>query len=110
MRPSPCRGVEALRPIDFPGALARLQAMLGCEVGVALNFHGRFFGAGFTGRLVRVETQPPDNIAVWMVMEGGQGLFLDPEDVEAYADGPGTNRGWLELWFGFGLTVRIETD
>jgi hypothetical protein len=65
--------VEVLRPIEFIDALMRLQAMIGVEVRVVLNDHGHFFGCGFQGRLLYVQTLPPDNLAVRIVMEEGWG-------------------------------------
>jgi hypothetical protein len=96
-------------PVEFNSALLYLQALIGTEIGVFVNAYGQFFGAGFAGRLVRVETLPPDDRSIRLVLEDGNGLHLDPADVEAaLARGPGGEE-WLELQAAFGVTVIIES-
>ena len=80
-------GMEVLRPIEFTEALAWFQGRIGGEVRVVVNHHGHFFGCGMQGTLSRVETLPPDNSAIRVVVGVGEGLFLDPEDVTALLGG-----------------------
>lgn len=101
-------GMDVLRPIEFTDALAWLQGQIDREVRVLVNHHGRFFGCGMQGRLRRVETLPPDNSAIRVVVGAGEGLFLDPEDVTASLGGEASGRSWLELQTGFGPIVTIE--
>lgn len=97
-------------PIEFITALQHLQGLIGAEVRVFLNGCGRFFGAGFAGRLVRVETLPPDHSAIRLVLNDGSGLHLDPVEVDAaLARGPGGEE-WLELQTALGITVIIESS
>jgi hypothetical protein len=78
MKPDPWRHIEILRPIDFDEALDYLQGMLGREVKVLVNDYCRFFGCGFEGTLERVETLPPDDTAVRVVLARGGGLLPRP--------------------------------
>ena len=98
-------GMEVLRPIEFTAALAWLQGTIDREVSVVLNHHGHFFGCGFQGRLLGVQTLLPDHSAIRVVVKGGHGLFLDPVDVEAFAGG---HEDWIEFHLGFGATVTVE--
>jgi hypothetical protein len=101
--------MEILRSIGFSEALRHLQGMLGLEVKVAVNDYGHFFGCGFEGELERVQTLPPDGIAVRLVLSGGAGFFLDPADVEVFVGG-GFSEGptWLEFRVAAGPTITIE--
>lgn len=100
--------MDVLRPIEFTHALARLQEMIDCEVSVVVNHHEHFFGCGLKGRLRRVETLPPDDAAIRIVVGDGEGLFLDPEDVAAFLGTEGDGRSWLEFQTGFGPVVTVE--
>jgi hypothetical protein len=60
------------------------------------------------GELRRVETLPPDDVAIRIVIGEGEGLFLDPEDVTALIDGEAGGRGWLEFQTAFGPVVTVE--
>jgi hypothetical protein len=101
--------VDVLRQIEFNEALARLQGLIGAEVKVALNLYGQFFGCGFEGALRRVRTLPPDHAAINLELEGGQGLFLDPADAEAFlGSGAAQDGEWLEFRMAFGVTVTVE--
>ncbi|MFL5901041.1 MAG: hypothetical protein ACJ75S_07565 [Solirubrobacterales bacterium] len=79
---------------------------MGLEVKVVVNDYGRFFGCGFEGALERVQTLPPDDTAVRLVLSGGAGSFFDPPDVEVFVDG-GFPEGptWLEFRLSAGPTV-----
>lgn len=103
--------MDILHPVDFTTALIELQALIGEQVKVIVNHHGFFFGGGMRGRLECVQTLPPDNTAVNLVLGEGQGLFLDPAFVKAFIGGgaPDSPR-WLELHFPFGLVVQVEAD
>jgi hypothetical protein len=107
---APLTSMDALRPIDFTDALRCLQAWIGTEVDVTINYDdGRFFGCGLAGRLDRVETFPPDNSAIEIVFQGDQSFFLDPRDVAAFA-GPENDghAAMLELRLSFGVSVTVE--
>ncbi|MEZ5078934.1 MAG: hypothetical protein R2725_16000 [Solirubrobacterales bacterium] len=101
-------GIDVLRPIEFTDALAWFQGRIGWEVRILVNHHGRFFGCGMQGILSRVETLPPDNSAIRVVVGAGEGLFLDPEDVTVSLGGGASGQSWLELQTGFGPIVTIE--
>lgn len=101
-------GMEVLRPIEFTDALAWLQGHLGREVRILVNHHGNFFGCGMQGRLCRVETLPPDNSAIRVVVGAGEGLFLDPEDVTASLGREASAQSWLEFQTDFGPVVTVE--
>lgn len=104
----PLRGMEGLRPIEFTGALAWLQGAIGWDVRVVLNHHGRFFGCGLQGTLRRVETLPPDDTAIQIVVGLGEGLFLDPVDASAFLGTQTDGRTWLEFQTRFGPVVTVE--
>ena len=71
-------GMEVLRPIEFTDALAWFQGRIDREVRVLVNHHGHFFGCGMQGRLVRVETLPPDNSAIRVVVGSRGGPLPRP--------------------------------
>ena len=107
--PGPLVPMNMLRPIKFTDALLRLQALIESEIKVEINFYGQFFGCGFAGELARVETLPPDQSAIKVVLVGGQGFFLDPADTEAFVGcADEGNASVLELRLDFGATVTIE--
>jgi hypothetical protein len=101
-------GMDVLRPIEFTEALAWLQGLIGGEVSVLVSHHGHFFGCGLRGALSRVETLPPDDEAIRLVVGDGEGLFLDPEEVAAFLGAGESERGWLELRTRFGPIVTVE--
>ena len=103
--------MEVLRPIEFTEALAWFQAHIDEEVRVVVNLYGHFFGCGLQGTLSCVETLPPDNSAIRLVLSEGQGLFLDPAELVAYLaiDGNEAQR-WLEFQTNFGVIVTVELD
>ncbi len=100
--------MEPLRPIGFTAALLRLQEMIDSEVKVVLNRPGRFFGCGFGGKLLRVRTLPPDHSAIHIVLGDGQGLFLDPDDVDVFLGSNEQGDNWLEFQTDFGLSLTVE--
>jgi hypothetical protein len=99
-------GMERAR-IEFTAALGHLQGLIGTEVNVVINAYGQFLGAGFSGELLRVETLPPDDSAIQLLLSGGHGLHLDPADIEAVLSREGSER-WLEFWAPLGLSVTVE--
>ena len=105
--------VEAIRSIDFTEALALLQAALEQNVKVTINDPDRFLGCGFQGQLERVETLPPDDVAIRLVLDRGAGLFLDPSDVSTiHMRDP--DSAWTALDFqvasGPAITVEVPED
>jgi len=101
--------MEVLRPIEFTDALLRLQGMIGSEIKVILNHYGHFFGCGFEGELECVQTLPPDDTAVRLVIAGGGGLFLDPADLEVFIGGSVVDGArWLEFHLSCGAAVTLE--
>jgi hypothetical protein len=82
--PAPLAGMDDLRQVEFTEALAHLQSLIGTQVKATFNLYGRFLGGGIEGRLDRVETLPPDDVAISLVFDEGQGLFLDPAEVEVF--------------------------
>jgi hypothetical protein len=103
MIPGPYPHVDTPGRISFAEALATLQAMLGRQVNVEFNDHDRFVGCGFSGKLERVQTLPPDHSAVRIVVSDGS-LFLDPAEATAHTSGP----DYLEFWVDSGPTITIE--
>jgi hypothetical protein len=111
VKPDPWRHMEILHPIDFNEALSNLQGMLGREVKVIVNDYGRFFGCGFEGTLERVETLPPDDKAVRLVLSHGGGFVLDPADVQAFVSrGSSDDQTWLEFRIACRPTITLESS
>ena len=55
-----------------------------------------------------METLPPDHSAINLVIDGAEGVFLDPADAEAFA-GPGPGEcELLEFRMAYGVSVAIE--
>ncbi len=111
MTPNPLPRMVLEEPVAFVVALHRLQSMLEKRVLVELNHFGSFFGCGLEGALERVETLPPDNTSIRVVLSGGGGFFVDPADVETYliTDGE-TGSTWLEFQLRSGPTLVIRED
>lgn len=108
MNPDSLGGMEIVRPIGFTDALGRLQRMLGVQVKVEVNEYSRFFGCGFEGVLERVETLPPENTAIRLVLSGGAGFYLDPEEVQTFVGGDFAEAPtWLEFQLKAGPAVAI---
>lgn len=107
--PAPQAHMDDLQRIEFAEALGRLQGLIGTEIKATFNFYGRFFGAGMEGRLDRVETLPPDNAAISLVLDDRQGFFLDPAEVEVFVSCGGEDAAdWLEFRLAFGASVVLE--
>ena len=103
------QSMDEVREIEFNDALASLQALLGRQVRALVNFHGSFCGCALEGELERVETLPPDNRAVNLVIAGRQGILLDPDDSEVLLVGdPVDGSGCLEFHLPTGVAVRVE--
>lgn len=102
--------MDEVREIGFTEALAWLQALLGHRVRVTVNLHGSFAGCFLEGELNRIETLPPDDSAVNVVIAAQQGVLLDPEDIaEILLVGDLTGgQGWLEFQLTSGVMVSIE--
>ena len=107
--PAPLTPMDAMRPIHFTDALLRLHALIGADVSVSINSDDRFFGCGLSGRLDRVETFPPDDSAIKVVLADGQGFFLDPTDTNAFVGPVGDEQiDALELKLAFGVSLTVE--
>lgn len=98
---------ELLRPITFLDALMHLQGMLGRHVAVQMNEYGCFFGCGFEGTLKRVDSLPGSATGICVVLEGGAGFFLDPEDSQSYLV-DGGEVYWLEFHRPVGPVLAIQ--
>jgi hypothetical protein len=98
---------DLLRPITFLDALLRLQSMLGSHVAVQMNEYGCFFGCGFEGTLTRVDSLPGSATGICVVLEGGSGLFLDPESCQPYLV-DGGDVFWLEFHRPVGPVLAIQ--
>jgi len=95
--------------IGFDEALRVLQGLLGKRVRALVNVHGSFVGCVLEGELDRVETLPPDNRAVNLVIAGSQGVVLDPEDVEVLRVGDtAQGQGALEFCLPSRVVVRLD--
>ena len=106
---TPSSSVNAVRKIEFVDALGRLQSLLGQELRVLVNFRGTFGGATMEGRLTRVQTLPPENSAVNILLEDRQGLLLDPIDTEMLlVDERGGRRWCLEFHLPSGVAIVLE--
>lgn len=102
-------GMEETLAINFSDALAQLQDLLDHRVRALVNIHGTFAGCVIEGELERVETLPPDNCAVNLMIAAHQGIVLDPEDVEVLlvADSA-CGQDWLEFHLLSRVVVRLE--
>ena len=98
--PAPSFHMDDLHTVELTEALVRLQS--------TVNLYGQFFGCGMQGRLLRVETLPPDHSAINLVLNGTEGVFLDPADAQVFAGpGPGDFE-LLEFRMAYGVSVAIE--
>ena len=103
--------MDEVREIEFAEALGCLQALLGRRVRVVLNVYGSFAGCFLEGELERVETVPPDDSAVNLVIASHQGILLDPEDVVGVllaGDAAAPGQGFLEFHLPCRVAVTIE--
>jgi hypothetical protein len=101
--------VNPVRKIEFADALARMQDLLGREVRVLVHFRGTFGGAAVEGRLTRVQTLPPDDQAVDILLDDRQSLMLDPVDTEVLlVEDPPAGRWWLEFHLPSDVMAVVE--
>ncbi|HWB70022.1 MAG TPA: hypothetical protein VG518_08585 [Solirubrobacterales bacterium] len=101
--------MEPLRPVEFNAALALLQGMIGEEVEIVVKLKRFFFDCGLRGRLERVHTVLPEDAAVLVVLERGQGIALDPTELEAFVgQWPQQGPQWIEFHIGTELRVSLE--
>ncbi|HWB70234.1 MAG TPA: hypothetical protein VG518_09690 [Solirubrobacterales bacterium] len=101
--------MEPLRPVEFNAALALLQGMIGEEVEIVVKLKRFFFDCGLRGRLERVHTVLPEDAAVLVVLERGQGIALDPTELEAFVgQWPQQGPQWIEFHVGTELRVSLE--
>lgn len=106
--PAPLSHMDDLRSIEFTEALRRLHGWIGSQVKATVNYYGQFFGCGMQGELLRVEFLPPDHSAISLVLDGPQGVFLDPADTQTFV-GPGDGDAEpLEFRMAYGISVLIE--
>ena len=106
---TPPSSVNGVMTIEFADALGRLQGLLGRELRVLVHFHGTFAGAAMQGRLSRVQTLPPDNEAVSILLDDRQSLLLDPIDTEVLlVDDRREGRWWLEFHLPSGVMAQVE--
>ena len=101
--------MDGVLAIDFPDALAQLQALLGHEVRAFVNLHDSFGGCVIEGELARIETLPPDAEAIRLVIAERQSIVLDPLDVDALLVGdPASGEGAIEFHLASRGVVRLE--
>jgi hypothetical protein len=110
--PSPCLSMESnITTIDFEVALWRLKDLLGRRVQVLVNFRDTFGSCSLQGMLTRIETLPPDDSAVNILLDDRQGITIDPIDTEALLAEPADGRDWwVEFHLPSGVVVSIEHD
>lgn len=109
MSPTPLYGMGVVTKIEFTDALARLQGMLGQDVQVLVNFHGTFGGCTLRGQLTRVQTIPPDNSAVSLLIDERQTVTLDPLDTETFLVSAQDGRGEsLDFHLPSGVAITLE--
>jgi len=103
--------MESLREVSFTDALSRLQAMLGDRVRVEENHYTRFYGVAIEAGLERVETLPPDNNAIRIVLDNEAEFYLDPDEVRTYLGGGfAVGPTWIEFRFPQGPTLLMEHE
>lgn len=97
--------------IDFEDALWRLKVLLGQPVRVLANFRGTCGSCALQGVLTRIETLPPDDSAVNILLDDRQGVTIDPTDTEALLAEPEDGREWwIEFHLPSGVVISIEPD
>jgi hypothetical protein len=97
--------------IEFEEALWRLKDLVRQPVRVLINFRGTFGACTLRGQLSRIETLPPDNSAVNILLDDRQEVMLDPIDTDVLLAEPDDGRGWwLEFHLPSGVVISIERD
>lgn len=101
--------MEPLRPVEFTAALTLLQGMIGEEVEIVVKLKSFFFDCGLRGHLQRVHTVLPEDAAVLVVLERGQGIALDPTELKAFVgQWPEQGPQWVEFHVGSELRITVE--
>jgi hypothetical protein len=97
--------------IDFEDALWRLKDLLGEPVRVLAAFRSTFGSCMLQGELTRIETLPPDDGAVTILLDDRQAVTIDPIDTEALLAEPDDGREWwIEFHLPSGVVISIERD
>jgi hypothetical protein len=95
--------------IEFEDALWRLKDLLGRPVRVLANFRGTFGSCVLQGELTRIESLPPDDSAVNILLDDRQGVTIDPIDAEAWlAELDDGREWWVEFHLPSGVVISIE--
>ena len=112
MTPSAYWGMDGkITTIEFEDALWRLKDLLRQPVRVLANFHGTFGSCSMEGELTRIETLPPDDSAVNVLLDDRQGVTIDPIDTEVLLAEPADGRDWwIEFHLPSGVVISIERD
>lgn len=105
--PAPLPDMDNMRSVDFDAALLCLHRWIGSKVKVTVNLYGQFFGCGMAGELRRVEFLPPDHSAISLVLDGTDGVYLDPADTETFIGREGSTE-LLEFRMAYGVSVVVE--
>ncbi|MFN8215167.1 MAG: hypothetical protein U0R71_01085 [Solirubrobacterales bacterium] len=108
MTPTPSPQVNGVSHIEFAAALGRLQALLGHELRVLVNFRGTFGACAMQGTLTRVQTLPPDHSAVNVLLDDRQSLMLDPIDTQVLLLDAHDGRWSLEFHLPSGVMAALE--
>jgi hypothetical protein len=102
---------DKVATIGFEDALRRLKDLLGQPVRVLANFRGTFGSCAMQGELTRIETLPPDDSAVNILLDDRQAVTIDPIDTEALLAEPDDEREWwIEFHLPSGAVISIERD
>jgi hypothetical protein len=95
--------------IDFEDALWRVKDLLRQPVRLLVNFRGTFGSCALQGELTRIETLPPDDSAVSILLDDRQAVSIDPIDTETLLAEPADGRGWwIEFQLPSGVVISIE--
>lgn len=101
--------MDGVLAIDFSDALAQLHALLRREVRAFVNLHDSFGGCVIEGELERIETLPPDDAAIKLVIGERQSIVLDPLDVDVLLVGDfSSGEDALEFHLPSRVVVRLE--
>jgi hypothetical protein len=101
--------MDVMHEIAFNDALVRLLELLGAEVRVELTELAHFFGSSVEGTLNRVDTLPPDDSSISIVVGTGASFFLDPAHVRAFLVGDeAAPQAVLEFRMPTGPSLTVE--